>query len=171
MSFDTSFFRTLEPSWLFFTWALTPSLCACGLEPLSGCFQRSSISYLLPLFLFLGILQIQCLIYSSIFSVSKGEADREELLTHWLSELAVSVSKVPNSEECSDSHLNSREAVQFKKTLTWGTWVAQLFSVCLWLRSWSQGPGMEPRIRLPAQRTACFSLSCSPCLCSLCQIN
>ena len=55
--------------------------------------------------------------------------------------------------------------------------MAQLLSVCLQLRSWSQGPGIKTLIRLPAQRKACFFLSHSPCLCSpscslsLCQIN
>ena len=46
--------------------------------------------------------------------------------------------------------------------LRWG-------NICLWLASWSQGSGMEPCIRLPAQQGACFSLSlcCSPYLCSL----
>ena len=29
------------------------------------------------------------------------------------------------------------------------TWVAQWLSICLWLRSWSQGPGIEFCIRLP----------------------
>ena len=36
-------------------------------------------------------------------------------------------------------------------------WLSRL-SVCLWLRSWSQGPGIKPHIRLPA-RWACFCLS------------
>lgn len=62
--------------------------------------------------------KIQCLIHSSISSVSKAEADGERLLTYWLPELAMSVSEVPNSEEYSDSHSNSREAEQFKKTET-----------------------------------------------------
>ena len=48
-------------------------------------------------------------------------------------------------------------------------------STCLQLRSWSQGPGIEPHSVLPAWWKACFSFSlcCSPCLCSLtlCQIN
>ena len=30
------------------------------------------------------------------------------------------------------------------------TWVAQQLRVCLWLRSWSQGPRIEFSIRLPA---------------------
>ena len=29
------------------------------------------------------------------------------------------------------------------------TWVAQRLIVCLWLRSWSWGLGIEPRIRIP----------------------
>ena len=31
-----------------------------------------------------------------------------------------------------------------------GTWVAQWLSVCLWLRAWSWGPGIEPPVGLPA---------------------
>jgi len=42
-------------------------------------------------------------------------------------------------------------------------WLSRL-SVCLWLRSGSQGSGIEPRIGLPAQRGACFSLSLPLCL-------
>ena len=53
-------------------------------------------------------------------------------------------------------------------------WLSGL-SLCLRLRSWSQGPGMEPRIGLSAQRGVCFSLSLCLPLCllviSLCQIN
>ena len=30
-----------------------------------------------------------------------------------------------------------------------GTWVAQWLSICLLLRSWYQGPGIESHIRLP----------------------
>lgn len=57
----------------------------------------------------------------------------------------------------------------------WGTWVAQMagWLICLWLGSWSPGPGMEPHIWLPAPRgllptstsppawTLCASLSLS----------
>jgi len=42
-----------------------------------------------------------------------------------------------------------------------GAWVAQLSSVCLQLRSWSQSPGIEPCIGLPAQQGVCLSLSLS----------
>ena len=42
-------------------------------------------------------------------------------------------------------------------------WLSGL-SLCLWLRSWSQGPGIEPRIGLSAQQGACFPLSLSACL-------
>ena len=53
-------------------------------------------------------------------------------------------------------------------------WLNQL-SVCLHPRSWSQGPGIEPCIRLPAQRGVHFSLSLSLSaplvLSSLSQIN
>ena len=35
------------------------------------------------------------------------------------------------------------------KINVWGTWVAQWLSVCLWLRSWSQGPGIESPSGLP----------------------
>ena len=42
-------------------------------------------------------------------------------------------------------------------------------SVCLGLQSWSQSPGIEPSIGLPAQWGVCFSLSLClpPCFCSL----
>ena len=44
-------------------------------------------------------------------------------------------------------------------------------SIGLRLRSWSQGLGIEPCIRLPAQWRACFSLSLCSCSLSLSQIN
>ena len=56
-----------------------------------------------------------------------------------------------------------------------GTWVS---SVCLQLRSGSQGPGMEPLVRLPARWGVSLSLSLCPppfmlpfSLCSVSQIN
>ena len=67
--------------------------------------------------------------------------------------------------------------------ITFDEWLKMQFagrlggSVCLLLRSWSQGPGIEPPVGLPAPQEACFSVSHSPCLCSLsrcvslCQIN
>ena len=60
-----------------------------------------------------------------------------------------------------------------KLPLLRGTWVAQWVSVCLQLRSWSQGPRIETCIRLPAQWGVCFSLCPSPYSCSffLSQIN
>ena len=47
----------------------------------------------------------------------------------------------------------------------WLNWL----SICLWLGSWSQSPGIKPCIGLPAQWGVCFSLSLcpSPCSCSL----
>ena len=39
-----------------------------------------------------------------------------------------------------------------------GTWLSQL-SICLWVRSGSQGPGIEPHVGLSAQQGAYFSLS------------
>ena len=39
---------------------------------------------------------------------------------------------------------------QVKKEHKGDDWVAQWLSVCLWLRSWSLGPGMESCIRFPA---------------------
>ena len=46
------------------------------------------------------------------------------------------------------------KAFQEKTTIRilqlWGTWVVQWLSVCLWLRLWSWGPGIESCIRLPA---------------------
>ena len=48
-------------------------------------------------------------------------------------------------------------------------------SLCIKLRSWSQGPGIEPYIGLSAQWGACFLLSLCLPLCGLvisaCQIN
>ena len=44
-------------------------------------------------------------------------------------------------------------------------WVVQLISICLQLRSLSQGPGIKPHVRLPAQWGFCFSLCL--CLCTL----
>ena len=44
-----------------------------------------------------------------------------------------------------------------------GTWMAQWLSICLQLRSWSQGPGIKPHVGPPAQWGACFSHSlCLP---------
>ena len=44
-------------------------------------------------------------------------------------------------------HVGHRD--YFKK-ISWGPWVAQWLSICLWLRSWSWGPGMESHIRVPS---------------------
>ena len=43
------------------------------------------------------------------------------------------------------------------------SWLSQL-SICLWLKSWSQGPAIKPHthVRSPAQRGVCFSLSLWP---------
>ena len=38
-----------------------------------------------------------------------------------------------------------------KKKNSRGVWVTQWLSICLWLKAWSQGPGMESRIRLPTE--------------------
>ena len=47
--------------------------------------------------------------------------------------------------------------------MSWGAWVAQLVKHLPLAQSWTRGPGMEPLIRLFAQRGACFSLSlCLP---------
>ena len=64
------------------------------------------------------------------------------------------------------------KTIQWRKKLllrygTRGAWVVSRLSVRLWLRSWSQGPGIEPHIKLPAQQWGCFSLCCSNCLCPL----
>ena len=40
----------------------------------------------------------------------------------------------------------------------WLSWL----TVCLWLRSWSWGPRIEPYVFLPAQQGVCFSLSLCP---------
>ena len=37
-----------------------------------------------------------------------------------------------------------------KKNWYWDAWVAQWLSICLQLRVWSQGPGIESHIMLPA---------------------
>ena len=50
-------------------------------------------------------------------------------------------------------------------TLWRDAWVAQWSSICLWLRAWSQGPGIESRIGL--LYGAYFSLCLGLCL-SLC---
>lgn len=55
-------------------------------------------------------------------------------------------------------------------------WVAQSLNVCLWLRSWTQGCGIEPRAGHPALREAAFSFSTLPAYISflavsVCQIN
>ena len=54
-----------------------------------------------------------------------------------------------------------------KKEIMFGTpgWLSRI-SVCLWLRSWSQGAGIESGIGLPTQQGVCFSLCCS-CACLL----
>ena len=58
-----------------------------------------------------------------------------------------------------------RGILAIKKNPYRGTWVAQWWSICLWLRAWSQGPGIESYIRFP---TGSLPLLCL-CLClSLC---
>ena len=39
--------------------------------------------------------------------------------------------------------------------LWWFSWL----NICLWLRLWSPGPGIEPWVGLPAHQGVCFSLS------------
>ena len=53
-----------------------------------------------------------------------------------------------------------------KTMIFWGApgWLSQS-SVCLWLRSWSQGPGTKPHVQLPTQQVSAFPHV--PCLCSL----
>ena len=65
------------------------------------------------------------------------------------------------------------DKIPFKIRLLQGAWVAHWLSVCLLLRSWFQGPGIKPHIRLLAQQRVCFSFCPSPRLCSffLSQIN
>ena len=41
-------------------------------------------------------------------------------------------------------------------------WWIRWLNGCLWLKSWSQSPGIKPHIRLPAQGGVCFSLWLSP---------
>ena len=44
----------------------------------------------------------------------------------------------------------SPDLVRSAKNHSWrDTWVAQWLSICLWLRLWSRGPGIESHIRLP----------------------
>ena len=50
----------------------------------------------------------------------------------------------------------------FKNGQGRGTCVAQWLSICLQLRSWSQGPGIMAHARLPAQQGVCVSLSFCP---------
>ena len=40
-----------------------------------------------------------------------------------------------------------------------GAWVAQLLSICLWLRSWSQCPGIEPASSSPTPSACVPSLT------------
>ena len=39
--------------------------------------------------------------------------------------------------------------MSFKNYDSWGTWIVQWLSICLWLRVWSWGAGTESCIRLP----------------------
>ena len=48
-----------------------------------------------------------------------------------------------------------------QKVLGVHRWPSQL-SICLWLRSWSQGPGIELHIGLHGQQTVCLYLYPSP---------
>ncbi len=57
----------------------------------------------------------------------------------------------------------SFKKVSFRGAPEWLSWL----SVCLQLRSWSRGPGIEPHVRLPAQWGVCFSLLLSLCALSL----
>ena len=72
-----------------------------------------------------------------------------------------------------DEHYSKAEDIlaffPFKKKLWWTPgWLSRL-SICLWLRSWSWGPGIEPHIGRPALRGVCSYLSPlpHPHLCSL----
>ena len=61
-----------------------------------------------------------------------------------------------------DKHLHNMLPVKVhllmqKRKEQKGTQVAQGLGVCLHLRSWSQSPGIKPRIGLPGQWGICFS--------------
>ena len=58
-----------------------------------------------------------------------------------------------------------------KITIFRGTGVAQLVKVCLWLRSWSQDPGIEHRVGLPASLSLPLSLLVHMLACSLSNKN
>ena len=57
------------------------------------------------------------------------------------------------------SSLSVLPLLSLKKLFSTGTSVAQWLSVCLWLRSWSWGPGIESHIGF--LKGACFSLCLS----------
>ena len=93
----------------------------------------------------------------------------------WEVLLSISKSFLPPYQ--SPQHENKLASSSFKLLLAGAPrWLNRL-SICLHLRSWSQGSGIKPHIRLPAQRGAYFSLSLCLLLpllvlsLSLCQIN
>ena len=59
-----------------------------------------------------------------------------------------------------DASVNKKK---HKNVCPWGTLVAQWLTVCLWLRSWSRGPGVKSCIGLPTGNlllaSACVSAS------------
>ena len=59
---------------------------------------------------------------------------------------------------CAPTSVMSFSSLGIHKSLGSPAWLSQL-SICLWLRLGSQGPRIQPCIRLPAQWGACFSLS------------
>ena len=55
---------------------------------------------------------------------------------------------------------------RIESLVCWGAWVAQWVKRCLWLRSWSQGPGMEPYKGFPCSVRSLL-LPLAPCPSSL----
>ena len=94
----------------------------------------------------------------------------------WLQLMAVVVGQVYNCSYCFKGSilLNQQRVHDYKWKIhcnlsrnEWAPGGFSRWSVCLWFRSWSQGPGIESCIRLPAQWGVCISLWLSPCLSSL----
>ena len=60
-----------------------------------------------------------------------------------------SKSKFKYTGNSKNSRAYHTQGIKITSIYYWNAWVAQWLSVCLWLRAWSQGPGIESHIRLP----------------------
>ena len=72
---------------------------------------------------------------------------------------------IPQADEACLASRNHLEALGQTLEFAWlkiiirvPGWLSQL-NICLQLRSWSRGPGIEPCIGIPAQEGVCFYLS------------